>query len=238
MEPGEALSTAAQIAVALAGFAGVVVVFRRESVHDWSTLDKFRLRLLLADSILPLGLCMIALLLLTVEPMPPDVWRWCSVVTFVVFFGIRDRDTHELSPHRPKAVTRRIRQLHLLFVRHSWVGSDPVAIAQYRLARRVLAILRQDRSSACRRHVPVSADGSFVASMTSDLLEFGSGATAKTTPLIRCREDGCNRRSVARRRARYRFRQTGSRTEHRATCNPSAFEPTRRSPDRFPRPIL
>ena len=29
---------AAQIAVALAGFAGVVVVFRRESVHDWSAI--------------------------------------------------------------------------------------------------------------------------------------------------------------------------------------------------------
>jgi hypothetical protein len=38
MEPGEILSTAAQIAVALAGFAGVVVVFRRESVHEWSAL--------------------------------------------------------------------------------------------------------------------------------------------------------------------------------------------------------
>jgi len=34
MEPGEALGIAAQIAVALAGFAGVVVVFRRESVHE------------------------------------------------------------------------------------------------------------------------------------------------------------------------------------------------------------
>jgi hypothetical protein len=32
MEPGEALSTAAQIAVALAGFAGVVVAFRSESI--------------------------------------------------------------------------------------------------------------------------------------------------------------------------------------------------------------
>jgi hypothetical protein len=30
MEPGEILSTAAQIAIALAGFAGVVVVFRRD----------------------------------------------------------------------------------------------------------------------------------------------------------------------------------------------------------------
>ena len=68
MEPGEALGVAAQIAVALAGFAGVVVVFRRESVHEWSTIDKFRLRLLLANSILPLALCVIALLLLTIEP--------------------------------------------------------------------------------------------------------------------------------------------------------------------------
>src|SRR6266850_246165 len=62
MEPGEALSTAAQIAVTLAGFAGVVVVFRRESVHDWSPVDKLRLRLLLTNSILPLVLCMIGLL--------------------------------------------------------------------------------------------------------------------------------------------------------------------------------
>jgi hypothetical protein len=34
MDPGEALSTAAQIAVALAGFAGVTLVFRRESVQQ------------------------------------------------------------------------------------------------------------------------------------------------------------------------------------------------------------
>jgi hypothetical protein len=85
MEPGEALGIAAQIAVALAGFAGVVVVFRRESVHEWSTIDKFRLRLLLANSILPLALCVIALLLLTIEPALTGVWRWCSSIAFVIF---------------------------------------------------------------------------------------------------------------------------------------------------------
>jgi hypothetical protein len=84
MEPGEALGIAAQIAVALAGFAGVVVVFRRESVHEWSPVDKFRLRLLLANSILPLALCMIALLFLTLEPALTGVWRWCSAIAFVV----------------------------------------------------------------------------------------------------------------------------------------------------------
>src|ERR1051326_9468596 len=84
MEPGEALGIAAQVAVALAGFAGVVVVFRRESVHEWSPVDKLRLRLLLANSILPLGFCMLGLLLLTIKPMPPTIWRWCSGIALVV----------------------------------------------------------------------------------------------------------------------------------------------------------
>src|SRR5215467_3855439 len=83
MEPGEALGIAAQIAVALAGFAGVVVVFRREAVHEWSGLDKLRLRLLLVNSILPLGLSMLGLLLLTIKPMPPEIWRWCSGISLV-----------------------------------------------------------------------------------------------------------------------------------------------------------
>jgi len=87
MEPGEALSTAAQIAVALAGFAGVVVVFRRESVHDWSPIDKFRLRLLLTNSILPLALCVIGLLLLTVKPAPAGIWRWCSAVAVIILLA-------------------------------------------------------------------------------------------------------------------------------------------------------
>jgi hypothetical protein len=84
MEPSEALSTAAQIAVALAGFAGVVVVFRRESVHEWSPIDKFRLRLLLSNSILPLALCVIGLLLLTIKPAPAGIWRWCSGTAVVI----------------------------------------------------------------------------------------------------------------------------------------------------------
>jgi hypothetical protein len=90
MEPSEALGIAAQIAVALAGFAGVVVVFRRESIHEWSPGDKLRLRLLLSNSIFPLLLCMIGLLLLTIRPAPVSIWRWCSAIAFVIFllFGI------------------------------------------------------------------------------------------------------------------------------------------------------
>jgi hypothetical protein len=83
MEPGEALGTAAQIAVALAGFAGVVVVFRREAVHEWSGIDKLRLRLLLTNSIVPLGFSMLGLLLLSIKPIPPEIWRWCSGILLV-----------------------------------------------------------------------------------------------------------------------------------------------------------
>jgi len=93
MEPGEALSTAAQIAVALAGFAGVVVVFRRESVHDWSPINKFRLRQLLTNLILQLAFCMIGLLLLTIRPVPADIWRWSRGAAFV-----RHRDSESFSP--------------------------------------------------------------------------------------------------------------------------------------------
>ena len=84
MEPSEALSTAAQVAVALAGFAGVVVVFRRQSVHEWSPIDKFRLRLLLMQSVLPLALCMFGLLCLSIKPLPTGIWKWCSGLAFVI----------------------------------------------------------------------------------------------------------------------------------------------------------
>jgi hypothetical protein len=103
MEPSEALSTGAQIAVALAGFAGVVVVFRRESVHDWSAIDKFRLRLLLNNSIPPRALCVIGLLLLTVKPAPAGIWRWCSgaaVVILLPFAITTSRTFRRLDPQQ------------------------------------------------------------------------------------------------------------------------------------------
>ena len=107
MEPGEALSTAAQIAVTLAGFAGVVVVFRRESVHEWTPIDKYRLRLLLMNSILPLAFCTIGLLLLTIKPVLPGVWRWCSGFTLVIVlpFGIATtRGFRRLDPQQLQSV--------------------------------------------------------------------------------------------------------------------------------------
>ena len=79
MEPNEALGIAAQVAVALAGFAGVVVVFRPQSLHQWSPVDRFRLRLLLHNSICPLAYALFGMFLLTIKPTPLWIWRECSL---------------------------------------------------------------------------------------------------------------------------------------------------------------
>jgi len=79
MEPNEALGIAAQVAVTLAGFAGVVVIFRPPALHQWLALDQFRLRLLLHNSICPLAYALFGMLLLTMKPTPLWIWRECSL---------------------------------------------------------------------------------------------------------------------------------------------------------------
>jgi len=83
MEPNEALSATAQVAVALAGFAGVVVAFRSGSVHEWSRIDKFRLQILLVNSGVPFALSIVAMLVLAMPLYPTRIWQTCSVLMFV-----------------------------------------------------------------------------------------------------------------------------------------------------------
>ena len=83
MQPSEALSAAAQVAVTLAGFAGVVVAFRSSAVHEWSKVDKFRLRILLINSGIPFGLSIMAMLLSATGLSEGRVWQVCSVIGFV-----------------------------------------------------------------------------------------------------------------------------------------------------------
>jgi len=84
MQPSEALSAVAQVAVTLAGFAGVVVAFRSGSVHQWSKVDKFRLYFLLNNSALPFLLSIFAMLLMTANLNEQTTWRLCSLVAFVI----------------------------------------------------------------------------------------------------------------------------------------------------------
>jgi hypothetical protein len=109
MEPNEALGIVAQVAVALAGFAGVVVVFRPQSLHQWSAVDRFRLRLLLHNSVCPLASALFGMFLLIIKPAPLWIWRECSLFgllfqlpgAIVLFKGSR-----RLSPDHFKGPSR------------------------------------------------------------------------------------------------------------------------------------
>jgi hypothetical protein len=104
MEPGEALSTAAQIAVALAGFAGVVVAFRSNSLHDWSPRDKFRLLVLLGNALDTLFGCLFGMVLLTIKPMPLSTWHWCSGFALLLFFSFGFLGWRRLSALGPAVI--------------------------------------------------------------------------------------------------------------------------------------
>ena len=234
MEPGEALGIAAQIAVALAGFAGVVVVFRRESVHEWSAVDKLRLRLLLANSILPLGLCMLGLLLLTIKPMPPGIWRWCSGVAFMVslFFVIT---TTKIFRRLDLATGKRERvTVHFLSIRSVRLAPYFLQLYNTVLLGRVLAILHWHRFSTDHRRVPVCAHDPSAARIEpatsgageSLLRRFG---VVKTTVI--------NGEPTAAMLG-VDFDKAVAELNIAPACNPFAFEPTLRGPDRFQPLIL
>jgi len=93
----------------LAGFAGVVVVFRRESIHEWSPADKLRLRLLLTNSILPLVFCVIR------DPVADDqaaADRHLEMVQRVRpggFLAVRHSDDEDVSSVGFAADTKRAR---------------------------------------------------------------------------------------------------------------------------------
>jgi hypothetical protein len=87
MEPSEALSTAALVSATVAGFTGVVAVFGAGPLHEWPQVDRFRLKLLLSFSLLPLTLCMLGLLFLATAAAQPVVWRWSSGFAAALFLA-------------------------------------------------------------------------------------------------------------------------------------------------------
>ncbi len=131
MEPGEALGLAAQVAVTLAGFAGVIVVFRPASVHQWSSVDRFRLRLLLSNSIFPLAYSILGIFLLTIKPPPESIWRWCSGVAVacqVPFAIINFTAARRLTPAEFKGVNK------MLFFPLFAIGITAILLQLYNIA--------------------------------------------------------------------------------------------------------
>ena len=131
MEQNEALGIAAQVAVTLAGFAGIVVVFLPASVHQWSRVDRFRLRLLLSNSIFPLAYSLFGMLLLTIKPVPDSIWQWCSAFAaiFQVPFAIANfRTPRHFSADEFKGVTK------ILFYPLLAIGISTILLQLYNIA--------------------------------------------------------------------------------------------------------
>lgn len=78
MEPDRYFIATAQISLAIAGFAGIVAAYRNESVHEWREVERFWLRLLLLNSILPFTFSLAGIFFLATGPYPITGWRFLS----------------------------------------------------------------------------------------------------------------------------------------------------------------
>jgi hypothetical protein len=95
MEPFETLSLCAEIAIAITGFSGVVLVFRKQSGGASPESDRFLFRTLFTASLIPLGLIAVAQILDASGIERPITWRICSTVHLLgaplaAFFNVRD----------------------------------------------------------------------------------------------------------------------------------------------------
>jgi MFS family permease len=78
MEPDKYFIATAQISLAIAGFAGIVASYRNESVHEWRDVERFWLRLLLFNAILPFIFSLSGIFFLATGPHPITGWRFLS----------------------------------------------------------------------------------------------------------------------------------------------------------------
>lgn len=68
----------AQISLAIAGFAGIVAAYRNESLLEWLEVERFWLRLLLLNAILPFTFSLAGIFFLATAPHPITGWRFLS----------------------------------------------------------------------------------------------------------------------------------------------------------------
>jgi hypothetical protein len=87
----DALSTLAQIAIAIAGFSGIVSVFGRRSVGDWSVAERNRLLALLIVSLTVLLFCLLPLVLLSIPVSESTCWRSLSLLLVIPTVGFEAR---------------------------------------------------------------------------------------------------------------------------------------------------
>lgn len=78
-----ALSTLAEVAVAIAGFSGIVSVFGRRSAGQWTTAERNRMLALLVLSLTALLFCLLPFVLLAIPVSESTCWRSLSLVAVV-----------------------------------------------------------------------------------------------------------------------------------------------------------
>jgi len=91
MSPFDALSVCAEVAIAILGFSGIVVVFSERS-QESAAQPMFRT--LFRGTLIPLAIIALAFILEAASLEAPTIWRICSTVhaialSFILFNGVR-----------------------------------------------------------------------------------------------------------------------------------------------------
>ena len=88
MDASGALSASAQVAITLAGFAGVVAAFGERGAREWTVFDRFRLRLMLASSGYATMLSLAGLLMLNTTLSDSLRWRALGALAAATLIGV------------------------------------------------------------------------------------------------------------------------------------------------------
>jgi hypothetical protein len=93
MEGSDVLQTIAEVAIALAGFTGIVAALRGQTVESLSSFALFRFLVLLIASLVALGLALLPFLFHYHGVPPPVTWSACSAVVAVIMVPLTIHDT-------------------------------------------------------------------------------------------------------------------------------------------------
>ena len=85
LDPQDALTTVAEIAIAIAGFSGVAAVLGRRSQGEWTPLDVLRLRMLLRISFSIVIFCFLPIVLLSASIAADSTWALSSAAWLAQF---------------------------------------------------------------------------------------------------------------------------------------------------------
>lgn len=101
MTETDALLALAEIAVAFAGFASVVVLFQRRNDGEWDEVSAFRYRAMVLSALMTAAFCGLPLVLDSMQLSPSAVWTVssaCLAVWLVLFLARYQFPTWHLFP--------------------------------------------------------------------------------------------------------------------------------------------